>query len=141
MSAKSNYLEQKILDYIFNDQAFTAPQTFISLYTSNPDEDDSGTECSGTNYARVEVHENAGSSPYWNLAVTEGGGGYLVDNQSDITFPEAGAGGWGTVGWVGIHDAVSAGNLLYYGSLTSSKTVDNGDTFKFATGDLDVIEK
>jgi len=140
MSAMSNYLEQKLLDYLFNDQAFTQPQTFVSLYTSNPDEDDTGVEVTGGSYAREEVHENAGASPYWNLAVTEGGGGYLVDNQSDITFTEATA-SWGVVSHFGIHDAATVGNLLIFGALTSSKTVDSGDTFKFPTGDLDIIFK
>lgn len=138
--AKSNYLEQKVLDYIFNDQAFTAPQTFIALYTSSPGDDNSGTEVSGTNYARQEVHENLGTSPYWNLAVVDGIG-YLVDNQSAITFPTAGAGGWGTVSHFGILDAVSAGNLLYHGALTSSQAVNDGSTFEFAAGDLNIREE
>jgi hypothetical protein len=138
--AKSNYLEQKILDYIFNDGTFAAPQTFVSLYTSSPADDDSGTEVSGTNYARQEVHENAGTSPYWNLAAVDGVG-YLVDNQSAITFPTAGAGGWGSVSHFGIHDAVSTGNLLYHGALTASQTVNDGSTFEFAAGDLNIREE
>ena len=140
MSAKSNYLEQKILDYIFNDQAFAAPQTFVSLYTSSPADDDSGTEVSGTAYAREEVHENAGTSPYWNLAVVDGIG-YLVDNQSAIDFTTAGSGGWGTVSHFGIHDAVSAGNLLYHGALTASQAVNEGSVFSFAAGDLNIREE
>lgn len=138
--AKSNYLEQKILDYIFNDQAFTAPQTFVSLYTSSPADDDTGTEVSGTNYARQEVHENAGTSPYWDLAVVDGVG-YLVDNNTAVTFPTAGAGGWGSVSHFGIHDAVSAGNLLYHGALTAAQTVNDGSTFEFAAGDLNIREE
>jgi hypothetical protein len=138
--AKSDYLEQKILDYIFNDQAFAAPQTFVSLYLSSPADDDSGTEASGTDYAREEVHENAGSSPYWNLAVIDGIG-YLVDNLQAIVFTVAGSGGWGTISHFGIHDAVSVGNLLYHGALTVPQAVNEGSTFEFAAGDCNVREE
>lgn len=138
--AKSDYLEQKILDYIFNDSAFAAPQTFVSLYTSSPADDDSGTEVSGTAYAREEVHENAGSTPYWNLAVVDGVG-YLVDNLGVITFTTAGAGGWGSVSHFGIHDALAAGNLLYHGALTAAQTVNEGSTFEFAAGDCNIREE
>jgi len=37
---------------------------------------------------------------------------------------------------VGIFDAQTGGNLLWYGDLTQSKTVDSGDTFKINAGDL-----
>jgi hypothetical protein len=43
-----------------------------------------------------------------------------------------------TVTHVGVRDAASAGNLLFHGALSSSKSVDAGDTFKIATGDLDI---
>ena len=138
--AKSNYLEQKVLDYIFNDGTFAAPQTFVSLYTSSPGDDDSGTEVSGTNYARVEVNENGGGTPAWNVAVVDGVG-YLVDNANAITFPTAGSGGWGTVSHFGIHDASTNGNLLYHGALTASQTVNDGSTFEFAAGDLNIREE
>jgi hypothetical protein len=32
---------------------------------------------------------------------------------------------------MGLFDASSAGNLLAYGDLTTSKTVSNGDVFRF----------
>lgn len=138
--AKSNYLEQKVLDYIFNGSAFASPATYVSLYTTDPTDADSGTEVSGTNYARQLVDVNGGSSPTWNLAVVDGIG-YLVDNAAAITFPTAGAGGWGTVSHFGIHDALTVGNLLYHGALTASQTVNDGSTFEFAIGDLNIREE
>jgi len=51
-------------------------------------------------------------------------------NANVIDFGTATA-NWGTITHVAIADAVSAGNGLFYGALTASKTVNNGDGFKF----------
>ena len=136
MSALSDYSESALLQELFNGAAYAAPDTWVSLYTDSPGDDDSGTEVSGGSYARVRVYANGGGSPDWNTAVVDGIG-YLVDNSDDITFPTA-SGSWGTVTHFGVHDAVSGGNLLMHGSLTSSKTVGDGDTFKFPIGDLNL---
>ena len=138
MAAMSDYLEQKLLDEVFNGVGFTSPATYIALFTAAPSDSGGGTEVTGGSYARKQVNVNGGSSPTWNLAVTEGGGGYLVDNLHDITFVTASA-DWGSITHFGIFDALTTGNLLVHGALTAPKTVQNGDTFKFAVGDLDVI--
>jgi hypothetical protein len=39
---------------------------------------------------------------------------------------------------IAIFDAASSGNMLLYGTLTTNKTTDAGDTLRIATGDLDV---
>lgn len=136
MSAISDYAESALLQEIFNGTNFVPPDTWVSLYTTDPTDADTGTEVSGGSYARVRVYAQAGGSPDWNTAVVDGIG-YLVDNSDDVTFPTATA-SWGTVTHFGIHDAVTAGNLLFHGSLTSSKTVGDGDTFKFPVGDLNL---
>jgi hypothetical protein len=38
----------------------------------------------------------------------------------------------------GIYDATSAGNLLFWGSLTISKTINQGDTVSFPAASLTV---
>jgi len=35
-------------------------------------------------------------------------------------------------------DAVSGGNLLWHGSMTASKTVNDGDTLEFSIGNIDL---
>lgn len=128
MSAASDYLENEILDHVLGKgtRDFTSPANlFVSLYTSNPNDDDSGTEVSGTNYARTAVTFGAASSA-------------SASNSADVTFPAAGAGGYGTVTHIGIHDASSAGNLLFHGAVTTSKTIDEGDTFQISSGNLTV---
>lgn len=135
MSAISNYLESALMQEVFNGVAYTGPSTWVSLYTTDPTDADSGAEVSGGSYARLRVYAQAGGSPDWNTAVVDGTG-YLVDNSDVLTFTTATA-SWGTVTHFGVHDAVTAGNLLFHGALTASKAVGNGDTFTFPVGDLD----
>ena len=131
MAAMSDYLEAQILNLIFRTQvAWKPPAVYIALFTAAPSDSGGGPEVSGGSYARVQVTQ---ADAQWNAPTTGG----LTDNVNEITFTTA-TGSWGTVTHVGIFDAVSAGNLLFHGALTASKTVGNGDTFKFAAGDLDV---
>ena len=127
MAEMSNYLENALLNGTLNGTTYTAPTTiYISLWTSNPGDDASGAEVSGGSYARAVVTFDTATG-------TTG----LVATDADITFPTATA-GWGTVGWIGINDALSGGNLLYHSALDLPKTIDSGDIFKITTGNLTV---
>ena len=120
----SNYLETEILDHVFGGNAYTSPSTlYLSLHTANPDEDGSGAEVSGGGYARQTMA----------MSVT----GNTASNDSAVEYPTATA-NYGTVTHVGVYDASSAGNLLCYASLTSSKTIETGDVFRVPAGDLDI---
>lgn len=135
MTAKSNYLENAIINHVLRNTAYTSPGTnvYVALYTNTQGDSDSGTEVTGGSYARVAC---AGTSN-WD-APSNG----ATANTNDITFPQASA-SWGTINSVGLKDSSTTSgsdNLLYHGSLTSAKTVNNGDTFKFNAGDLDVTE-
>jgi hypothetical protein len=88
-----------------------------------------GTECTGGNYGRVSVARGTG----WTSA------GNATENAADITFTEATA-SWGTVVAFALMDASTSGNMLYWGDLTTSKSIDNGDTAKIPAGDLDITE-
>ena len=125
MAEMSNYLEVALLNATLNGTTYTAPATvYVSLWTSDPTDAGSGTEVSGGSYARTAVTFGAPSN-----------GASL--NSADVTFPTATA-SWGTVGWIGINDAATAGNLLYHTALDTSKTIDSGDIFKISTGNLSV---
>lgn len=120
----SNYLENKVLDHVFGGVAYTAPTTlYVGLFTSNPGETGSGTEVSGGSYARQTIA----------FTVT----GSQASNTAAVEFPTATA-SWGTITFAAIYDALSGGNLLAYGALTTSKTIDNGDVFRIPTGDFDI---
>ncbi len=125
MSAMSDYLENEILDHILGTGAYTSPGTvYIGLSTGSFGDDNSGTELSGSGYARQSAAFDAAS-------------GGTTDNSSAIEFPAA-TGSWGTVSHFGIFDASSSGNLLIHGAFTSSKTITTGDILRIAAGDLDV---
>jgi len=127
MAEMSNYLENALLNATLNATTYTAPATvYVSLWTSNPGDDGSGTEVSGGSYARTAV----------SFATASGTSGNVL-NDADVTFPTATA-SWGTVGWIGINDASSGGNLLYHTALDTAKTIDSGDIFKITTGNLSV---
>lgn len=131
MADMSDYLEQQLLNLIFRTQVAWKPTAiYIALFTAAPSDSGGGTEVSGGAYARQQVTQLDAN---WNAP----GVGGLTDNVNEIAFPVATA-NWGTVTHMGIFDAVSAGNLLFHSALTTSKTVNTDDTFKFAAGDLDV---
>lgn len=124
----SDYLEVKLLNLTLNGTAFTAVNNpHISLHTSDPtDAGTSSTEVTGGSYARVAS----------SFATASGTGG-SVASDADATFPTATA-TWGTVGWIGLWDAASSGNMLYHTALDAAKTIDSGDVFKITTGNLTV---
>lgn len=125
MAEMSNYLENALINATLRNTTYTAPATvYVSLWTSDPTDAGSGTEVSGGSYARTSVTFGAPSN-----------GASL--NSSAVEFPQATA-SWGTVGWIGINDALTTGNLLYHTPLTTSKTIDTGDIFKIAIGSLSV---
>jgi hypothetical protein len=125
MAEISNYLENAIINATLRNTTYTSVATvYVSLWTSDPTDAGSGTEVSGGSYARTAVTFGAPS----NGAST---------NSADVTFPTATA-SWGTVGWIGINDAATSGNLLYHTALDTAKAIDSGDIFKISTGNLSV---
>jgi hypothetical protein len=131
----SDYLANELLDHAFRNSSYTSPDTYVGLCTATIADDDDGdtvTEVSGGSYAREQVNVNGGSSPTWDLAASG-----LVDNTHAIAFTTATA-SWGTVTSVGIFDAASSGNLLFYDNTMADQAVGSGDTASFPVGDLDI---
>lgn len=125
MSAMSNYLENEILDHILGTGSYTMPSAvYVGLSTGSFADDNSGTELSGSGYARVAATFNAAASG-------------TADNASAIQFAAA-TGSWGSVSHFGIFDAASSGNLLIHGAFTTAKTIESGDILKIDAGDLDI---
>ena len=125
MSALSDYAENKLLDHVLGTTSFTAPSAvYVGLSTGSFGDDNSGNELTGNNYSRVAVTFDAASSG-------------ATDNAGAIEFAAA-TGNWGSVGFYGIFDASSAGNLLIHGALASAKTIQSGDILKINAGDLDI---
>ncbi len=125
MSEMSNDLETKLINATLRNTTYTSPATvYLALYTTDPTDADSGTEVSGGSYARQSVAFGAPSNG-------------VTTNSSDISFPTATA-DWGTITHVGIRDASTGGNLMYYTALDASKTINSGDQFRVLAGNLSV---
>lgn len=128
--SKSDYLELALLNLVLGASAYSAPATlYVALYTVAPTDSGGGTEVTGGSYARKSVTNSLSEWPSANPK----------QNANAITFVQATA-DWGTVVAFGIFDAVSGGNLLYWGDLTASKSVENGDTAEFAANGITITE-
>lgn len=129
--AKSNYLENKVLDH-FLGTASTASQTvYLALHIGDPT--DTGTGGTGeistaaTGYARQAVSFNSAS------------GGSTTGPTSAKEFTANGS-DWGTITHFALYDASTGGNMLYYGALTEDKLIEDGDTLRFSTGSITITE-
>lgn len=122
----SNATETLVLNWLLTAGSATRPTAwYLALFTSNPDEDASGTEVStsGTAYVRQSA----------TFTVS----GNTASNSAAIEFPTATA-SYGTVSHVGVFDAETSGNLLAYAALSTSKAIDTGDVLRVPSGDLDI---
>ena len=119
----SNYLENKLLDHFLGTTSYTMPSpVYVALYTVAPSDAGGGTEATGGSYARQTATFSAASSG-------------ATSNDANIDFTNMPT---STVVAIGVHDALTSGNLLVWGTLTANKSLDAGDTLRIATGDLDI---
>ena len=110
MAALSDHAENLLLNFLMTSGTATRPTAwYVALYTSAPNDAGGGTELSGSGYSRQSV-----------------------------AFSTASGGSWGTVTHMAIHAASSAGNLLWHGALSASKTIADGDSLEFAIGNIDL---
>lgn len=124
----SDYLENKLLDLIFGNVAYSIPATlYMAAFTAAPTDAGGGTEVSGGSYARASITNNTTNFP-------SASGGSKA-NGTVVSFPAATA-DWGTVVAIGLYDAASAGNLLAWATLATNKSVANGDTLQVGVGAL-----
>jgi hypothetical protein len=145
----TDFLENKLIDWLFRAQAIgitgasaaagTGPTSlYVGLFTAAPSDTGGGTEVTGGSYARVAVTSSlanwAGTQAAASTVASSGTSG-TTSNNGSIAFATPSA-TWGTVTHFGIFDASTAGNLLIYGALTTSKTINSGDTVSFAAAAL-----
>jgi len=125
MAEMSNYLENAVINAVLRNTTYTSPATvYVGLFTSDPTDAGSGTEVSGGSYARVAVTFGAPSNG-------------VSTNSAAVEFPQC-TSSWGTVTHIGIHDALTTGNLLFHTALDTSKAIATGDIFKIAISNLSV---
>ena len=131
MAASSQYLAEALLAYMLQNPATPIAKlstVYLALCTTVPTSATAGTEVSGGGYARVAVTTSA-----TNFTIATN----VATNRIALTFPRASA-SWGTIVAYQFYDAATAGNPLFYGTLTTSQTINAGSTPSFAAGQLTV---
>lgn len=140
-TSKTNYLENLVLLATTGGTNLTAPTNhyvalFTALTTANGEQYTSGsptgTEVSGNGYARQSVTFGTVS-----LMV---GTGSQVANTNTITFAVATPAGYGNVVAIGIFDAPTGGNLLYYQILGTAVPINLNAQAVIAIGSLVISE-
>ena len=125
----SDYLADTLLDFAFRNQAFSKPSKYIFLATVALTDASTGSTITepGNAYARHQVTA-------WTCTNN------AAENTSEETFSPNPSGTWGAITAVGLADASSAGNILFYDNSPTGdgQTPTTGDTVKFAAGAFDV---
>lgn len=125
----SDYAENKLLDHLLGEAAFTMPTVRVALFTADPGEAGSLANevptAGGTGYARQP----------WSGPAASGG---ASSNDAELVFPPNGSATPYTVTHVGLVDAAGAGagNVLASGPITN-KTIAQNDQYRVPVGDLD----
>ena len=139
--SKSNYLSKKIVEEIVGGVNFTpATNVYVALLTVTPDDTSTGstiTETDYTSYARTLIGTGNNQTDAWNTST--GTTTATVTNKNAITFPAATGASTNPLIAVALVDAASAGNVLLWGTI-SSTPIANGDIPKINAGGLSITE-
>lgn len=134
MSAASNYLENKVLDHILRNTAYSQPSgLYVALFNNT-----SGLAATNLEAGTLTDEVSTSGTAYGRKAITFGSASSgTATSNSTVTFDAATA-GWGTVTHIAVMDASTSGNVLFWGALTVSKVVATGDTFQVTSGNMTV---
>src|SRR5215510_12071692 len=126
----TRYLRAKLGDHSLGKTAFTMPSTFIGLFSANPTDAGSlASEFTGGSYARQALTASISATD-----TTTG----IATLATDIQFPTPTA-DWGTLLYVGILDALTVGNMLYYEAVPNARAVlNNSRRVTFKTGQFQI---
>jgi len=138
-NAATNYLERRLLHYIFKNDSlsFSSPgdSIYVGLATAvSAAETGSFTEATFTNYARQQV-----TASNWTTIGADSTDTQTAINAANIEFPASG-GTNNTITHVIITDNASTGggNVLFVGELDASKVIASGDIFRINAGNLTI---
>ena len=137
-NAATNYLERRLLHYIFknNSLSFSSPgdSIYVGLATAvSAAETGSVTEASFSGYARQQV-----AAASWTTIGADSTDTQTAKNTSAIEFPAKADSGNVTITHVIIADASSSGNILFVGELDASKTLAQNDIFRINATNLSI---
>lgn len=132
MGSMTDYLENQILDHILRGETYTAPTgVYSALFTVIPSDTTGGTEVTTTDssYTRVQTTFTTAGLTATGQSVNSGAVNFAtVTGGATIT----------VVGW-GLSDAATAGNLLYWATVTST-ALNVGDQATFPAGNITITQ-
>ena len=127
-----------MLNKMFNGATWTIPTTFyLALFSVTPSISSTGTEATGSGYARLSIASNSTNWPVISGSTT------TITNNVTQTMATA-TGDWSSAAnqvAAGLWDSSSAGILYYWGPLTESKPVLSGDSAFFAGGSALTVQE
>ena len=137
-NAATNYLERRLLHYIFknNSLSFSSPgdSIYVGLCTAvSAAETGSVTEASFGGYARQQV-----AAASWTTIGADSTDTQTAKNENAIEFSAKADSGNVTITHVIIADASSSGNILFVGALDASKTLAQNDIFRINATNLSI---
>ena len=141
-NAATNYLERRLLNFLFKNNAaiggvtFASPgdSIYVGLATAvSAAETGSVTEASFGAYARQQV-----AAASWTTIGADSTDTQTAKNTSAIEFPAKSDSGNVTITHVIIADASSSGNILFVGALDASKTLAQNDIFRINATNLSI---
>jgi hypothetical protein len=157
MSSASNHLEDKLLDHVlrYSTAPYTAPSTvYVALFASGgagsnatcANALETGTSGTGSTADWGYFEINNGSYARQSVTFAASGASTIgtISTNSPVSFPVASAnydtaGATGnTVTHIALMDNSISGNVLFYGQLTTEKTVSAGDQFTISIGNLSI---
>jgi hypothetical protein len=132
----SNYAETKLIGLVFKQNTFASPTNLYVGLSTTALTTAQGDACTGTTFTG-EVTGGGYVRKKCNTWDAAGATAGDTENSQVVTFAQA-TKSWGNLKSFGIFTKTTKGNLIGWGLLTASKTIASSDTFKFATGDIDV---
>jgi len=120
----SSYVDNKLIDHLLGSGTYTKPSAlYVALFVGNPASGGTEVTTSGSAYVR----QSAAFTISTNSA----------SNTAAIEYPTA-TSSWGTIDYIAIYDASSAGNQLVSAALSSAKTIASGDVLRIPASNLSV---
>ena len=133
MPGKSHAYSDAVLN-VLNGSDLSGVTPFVALFSAAPGDDGSpGTELTGSGYGRQTITFGA-------PGVGDSANQRKIANSNNIQFGPCVGSDWLQAAAFGVFDAQTNGNLLYWNTLATPKTVQQGDYGQFAPGSLVVEE-
>lgn len=139
--SKSFYLSKNALEHYSGGVAVASPaNVYLALLTATPDDTSTGstiTEAAYGSYARTQIGTGNNQTDAWNAAT--GTTTAVVTNKNAVSGPAAAGPSTNPIVAVAVVDGASAGNVLYWATVTST-AIALGDTPKMNAGAFSVTD-